>query len=128
MSADRGLLALSLAFLLISLMYLTIRHADAASFDCAGQLTTVERAICANERLSRLDDELEREYKHAVEYGRISHLREKQRQWIRERDACKTENCLVHAYDRRLAELDEGRHSHIEGCTEGASVCNPALY
>jgi len=56
----------------------------AASFDCKKPLTPVERAICEDEELSKLDDQLDRVYKSALSKVRNrEELRESQREWLK---------------------------------------------
>lgn len=82
----------------------------AAGFDCARAATRVEKAICADAEVSRLDELLARFYSAArdrlAENG--SCLAADQRQWLREkRNACADGACLKKTYLGRLAELVE---------------------
>lgn len=82
----------------------------AASFDCSKAATATEKAICANGRVSDLDEYLGRYY----QAGRASMGREagaclasNQREWLRGvRNVCKDAKCLERVYLSRLAELD----------------------
>ena len=84
--------------------------AQAASFDCSKAATATEKAICANPRVSDLDEYLGRYY----QAGRASMGREagaclasNQREWLRGvRNVCKDAKCLERVYLSRLAELD----------------------
>jgi len=83
--------------------------AQAASFDCSKAATATEKLICANQRISDLDEYLGRYYATArAEVGRGAVcLKPNQRDWLRTvRDACKDAKCLERAYLNRLAELD----------------------
>ena len=81
--------------------------ASAASFDCARAASRVEKAICADAEVSRLDDHLGRFYWAARE--RLAENRScveaDQRQWLRARNACADGACLKRAYLERLGEL-----------------------
>ncbi|MBC8024391.1 MAG: hypothetical protein H7Y89_00220 [Steroidobacteraceae bacterium] len=82
---------------------------QAASFDCSKAATATEKLICANARISDLDEHLGRYYSAARgELGRGGAcLASTQREWLRKvRNACKDSACLERAYLQRLAELD----------------------
>jgi uncharacterized protein len=81
--------------------------ASAASFDCAKAQSRVEKAICADAELSRLDDHLGRFYFAARERlaENASCAAADQREWIRRRNACADNACLKKEYLARLAEL-----------------------
>jgi uncharacterized protein len=82
---------------------------QAASFDCSKAATTTEKLICANARISDLDEHMGRYYGAArADLGRASAcLVATQREWLRKgRNACKDAGCLERAYLQRLAELD----------------------
>lgn len=81
----------------------------AASFDCAKAATPTEKMICANQRISDLDEYLGRYYLTArAEVGRgAACLTPNQRDWLRNvRNVCKDVACLERVYLNRLAELD----------------------
>lgn len=81
----------------------------AASFDCSKAATPTEKLICANQRVSDLDEYLGRYYYTArSEVGRGAQcLVPNQREWLHTvRDACKDAACLERVYLNRLAELD----------------------
>jgi uncharacterized protein len=79
----------------------------AASFDCGKAASEVEKLICGNEELSRLDESLNKAYLKALERPDIRQkMIESQRQWLKnERNACKNEDCLKKAYETRIKEL-----------------------
>ena len=83
--------------------------AQAASFDCAKAATSTEKLVCANQRISDLDEYLGRYYQTArAELGRgAACLAPNQREWLRTvRNVCKDAKCLERVYLDRLAELD----------------------
>lgn len=92
--------------------------AHAASFACAKAGSAVEKAVCADERLSRLDSDLGKAYAQAVATTTDpAALRATQRAWLKERDACGADaTCLRQSYERRLRD--------IAGST-GASATHP---
>ena len=82
---------------------------QAASFDCSKAATPVEKMICANQRVSDLDEYLGRYYSAArADLGRGGAcLVPGQKDWLRGvRNACKDATCLERVYLQRLAELD----------------------
>ncbi|AKM03842.1 hypothetical protein ABD05_27600 [Burkholderia pyrrocinia] len=88
--------------------------AQAASFDCAKASTFVEREICGNPALSRLDDALNADYKHVVddfanypvedppEYHQFV---ASQKVWLKARNRCTTTQCLIDSYRKRIDAL-----------------------
>jgi uncharacterized protein len=82
----------------------------APGFDCAKAGTAVEKAICADPALSWLDHTLVRLFA-AVQAGGGKALRDSQRAWLAQRDACPAEGrrtCLSGQYMTRLAALAAG--------------------
>lgn len=92
-------------------------NADAASFDCAKAKSAEEKAICADPKLSALDEQLGAAYRAALKIlspqGQMA-VRDGQRQWIKYgRDVCvkqraelpKLSTCLTDLYSARLDAL-----------------------
>jgi uncharacterized protein len=78
----------------------------AASFDCSKASSNVEKTICASPALSKLDDELAADYKGARSATvDLQTLQANQRSWLRERNACSSENCISKAYTLRIGQL-----------------------
>jgi uncharacterized protein YecT (DUF1311 family) len=79
------------------------------SFDCAKARTMVEKLVCANPRLARLDTRMAVSYstlRARPEDGRA--LLAEQRAWLREeRDKCENPECLVSRYQGRVKALEE---------------------
>jgi uncharacterized protein len=83
--------------------------ASAASFPCDKAQTRIEKAICADQEVSDLDEYLGRYYAAARSgLGRGGEcMRADQQQWLREvRNACADAACLKKAYLERLGTLD----------------------
>jgi uncharacterized protein len=91
-------------FAVVMLALICHAHSAAASFDCGGVVTQVERQVCANEELSRLDEDLAWLYEHIAPAARASGKLE-QRKWLRERNACADEPCQRGAYVGRIRSL-----------------------
>ena len=83
----------------------------AASFDCAKATSEIEKLICSNADISKLDDELSRLYKYVYAYSvdreEQKQLKLKQLSWLKRRNVCLTRTCIRNAYNARLSELIE---------------------
>lgn len=127
------LFALIAIFIIPSLIF-------AASFDCAKATSDVEKVICSNADISKLDDELSELYKHV--YADSADKEQKQLKldqlsWLKKRNACLSRTCIRDAYKTRLSELIErlrvldpvSECLWISGCTKFAkSGANKALW
>lgn len=82
--------------------------ATGPSFDCARASTRVERAICADAELGRLDRQLSTAYRNArTRSTNRTALQRQQNIWRREvRDACDDTACIVSAHEMRIRQLD----------------------
>lgn len=81
--------------------------AQAASFDCAKAQTTIEKLICGDNELSKLDEALSNTYQQVIEKSadKPKAIKE-QKQWLKEvRNACQDTSCLNSAYQKRIDEL-----------------------
>lgn len=82
---------------------------QAAGFNCAKASTAVEKAICADPELSRLDDQLTANYKKAMagtpDGGALTF---DQHAWLKSvRNRCTDSECLVTVYQERINVLGE---------------------
>jgi uncharacterized protein len=83
----------------------------AASFDCGKAASEIEKIICGNDELSRLDESLNKAYLKALEWKDIKNrIIKSQRQWLKVRNACKDAECLKTAYETRIKELGLSEH------------------
>ena len=96
-------LALATFFLLI-----LAASVHAASFDCAKASSEVEKLICSDDELSKLDESLNRAYQKALEHTLFKEQTiRSQKRWLRKvRDACKDTRCIKKAYEARIKELE----------------------
>lgn len=94
------------AGIIYSLLFL-LTTAQAASFDCRKAKTEVEKLICSNEELSKLDESLNEAYLRTLHRTDIRQETIKsQRQWLEyERNACQDVVCIKNAYETRIREL-----------------------
>lgn len=83
----------------------------AISFDCAKATTFVEKEICGNSLLGKLDDALAENYKHMLSSnigdGARKDLRATQKKWLSERNKCINNQCLIDMYKNRVDEVCE---------------------
>lgn len=86
----------------------------AASFDCAKAQTQVEKLICSDAELSRLDEELTATYAVALKMDdKAASIRQAQQQWLKRRNDCSDRNCLIHTYVMRIASFSaEPEYGH----------------
>jgi uncharacterized protein len=92
--------------LLILFSFVVIANAQAASFDCTKTVSKIEKMICEDTELSKLDEEMLTVYQKTYHYtADPAELRLKQKQWIKYRDTCKEVRCVTKAYHSRLTVL-----------------------
>lgn len=88
--------------------------ATAQSFDCAKATTVVEKTICADADLSRLDQDMTQAFRAArttLDAAAIG-----QAAWLKNvRNICTTAECLRDAYRKRIADLGTLNVWSIEG-------------
>ena len=91
--------------------------ATAASFDCAKAKSPVEKAICSDAELSKLDEELARAYKAAVQdYPVVDYVRTRQREWLKDNSNCekgKLVGCLKERYHPQIKQLLDAKKRKI---------------
>jgi len=80
--------------------------AQSASFDCAKASTNIEKIICANDQLSKFDDELSKLYQDALaksSYEAAVILKAEQQDWLKNvRSICSNTECIESAYRVRV--------------------------
>lgn len=91
--------------------------AEGPSFDCTKASSSVEKLICQNPELARLDRLLDKTYEQSVEAVKkfptakedLKKLQAYERGWIKGRNECwKTSNpvhCIQNNYEQRISEL-----------------------
>ncbi len=102
--------------LLVLAVVVPVAEARAASFDCARAESPVERLICSDPQVSKLDERLDKAYRAAQATGmwRRSELGRDQSDWLKNvRGKCSDAPCLVRAYQARIEEL--GRPRDVTG-------------
>jgi uncharacterized protein len=82
--------------------------AHAASFDCSAAKARVDRAICADRTLDKLDGDLGTAYQKTLDLAADQpDLLFSQREWLTERNKCADNRCLAQRYRERLAALQQ---------------------
>lgn len=95
-------------WVLLGWLSLTI-SVQAASFDCARANTKIEKMVCDDPELSKLDSDTSAVFKKMLgeSENKPQDIRI-QRQWLKEvRNSCKDKKCLKTAYQGRLEELSK---------------------
>lgn len=84
----------------------------AASFDCKQAATAVEKRLCAVPALGNLDDQLDESYRALLDTtprSAVAGVRDQQRAWLRQRNACaqdaKLDDCLQRTLTARADVL-----------------------
>jgi uncharacterized protein len=81
---------------------------QAASFDCAKAQSKVEKLICDNQEISKLDEEIASLYSEVFKkFPDEFALKSRQREWLKARNLCGDAPCLHRYYQGRIAELKE---------------------
>jgi len=79
------------------------------SFNCSRARTRVEHLICGDTYLGQLDRRMATAYSaflRRISRSEQARLRENQRLWLADRSDCSTVDCLVGAYEDRIAWLE----------------------
>ncbi|PPV07352.1 hypothetical protein XBLMG947_1367 [Xanthomonas bromi] len=95
-----------------SALLLCAGAAWSASFDCKQAGTPVEKRLCAVPALGNLDDQLDEAYRgvlDATPHASVAAVRDQQRVWVRQRNACaqdaKLDDCLQRSLKTRVDAL-----------------------
>lgn len=95
--------------LMVAILGCLSLSAQAASFDCSKAQSKVEKLLCSNPKLSKLDDDLRKYYRKAMEKadeGQKQILVEQQKHWLKHtRNVCRDEPRLKKAYSSILENL-----------------------
>ena len=84
-----------------------MQTAQSASFDCGKAASNVEKLICGNAELSKLDENLNNAYLRVIARSDVKQKAiDSQRQWLKnERNVCRSTECIKIAYEKRISEL-----------------------
>lgn len=75
------------------------------SFNCDKASTIIEKTICSSNKLAKLDNNVALAYQNALNDGTDINLKASQKEWIRNRNTCQTEQCIEKAYVERWQDL-----------------------
>lgn len=88
--------------------------AIAASFDCVKAQTHVEKMICADAELSKLDREMAATFAEARKTKNKGEVvKQEQMQWLKARNDCNDVGCLKTEYRNRISNLAEDAKADI---------------
>jgi uncharacterized protein YecT (DUF1311 family) len=82
--------------------------APRASFECKKAVTRIERAVCGNADLARMDGEMGFAYARLLRHappGERPAIQQAQRAWLKRRDGCGDMPCLSEAYATRSERI-----------------------
>ncbi|WP_420210180.1 lysozyme inhibitor LprI family protein [Burkholderia aenigmatica] len=83
-----------------------IQASIVASFDCAKAASKIEKLICSSPETATTDKQLASVYRAAVATtSDPAALKQQQRDWLKERNACDDAACLVRVTDARIQAL-----------------------
>jgi ankyrin repeat protein/uncharacterized protein YecT (DUF1311 family) len=99
----------------------TCLQVRAASFDCHKARYSVEKLLCSNDELTKLDSQLGEAFTTATQNSRTDEgkrLKREQLKWLsNDRNLCVDSACLLNVYRRRINELDPFADKQLS-CTE----------
>jgi uncharacterized protein len=107
-----------LKYSILSVALLAAPFAQGASFDCAKAASAMEKRICADPALSKLDEGLGAAYTRALaRVGNKDLVRQWQRDWLRSAalTSCRDAACLRPLFSARIAMLDDAVASPWNG-------------
>jgi uncharacterized protein len=100
--------------ILIFPVFLLANAVQAASFDCSKAATKIEKMICSDTKLSKLDEDLNSAYLSALQDGsQKKMLRRDEKEWLKVRNGCPDRDCVKNAYASRIAQLTLGENVRI---------------
>jgi uncharacterized protein len=93
-----------------------------ASFDCKKAKSLVEKTICGDASLSKLDERLLEAYKFALSSHPVQgYVRTRQREWIKENNECPRDSilkCLKNRYENKIFWLENTKIIQIYANTK----------
>jgi len=92
----------------LMLPFLLFGNVEGPSFECNQKLSSIETSICTSKELSKLDLSLSELYNKVYSTLRSTQdLKFAQRQWVKTRNQCKDNMCLIKAYQTRIEKLKQ---------------------
>lgn len=91
---------------IIALLAFLGLQVHAASIDCRKAITSIEKLVCSDQRLSELDEVLTLRYEESLSKSNLpgrNRLRNEQKKWLRDqRGNCSNIDCLKDLYEKRI--------------------------
>ena len=81
---------------------------SAASYDCNKAVAHIDKQICNNQTISQLDGEMGIIYKSITDNlsgDELATFKNEGRKWIKERNKCRNDQCLIDKYKNRIIIL-----------------------
>lgn len=99
----------------------------AASFNCAKAQTQVEKMICSDVELTKLDKQLGQAWKRHLRDNKFQdQFRNTQKQWMGHRNECADAECLKQTYQARLQQMATGKEYFLRD-GEGEPLCQSVV-
>lgn len=101
----------------------------AASFDCVKAKTKIDKIICTDDVISKLDDELNSVYRLSLQNkNQAALIVQAQKQWLKKRNRCQDSACIKSMYLSRINEFKSpsgtGKLSNRPMCEKLAMLAN----
>ncbi|MDK9706089.1 MAG: hypothetical protein OEL83_03475 [Desulforhopalus sp.] len=93
-----------LAVSIISLSFFTTADARAERLNCNQPSTDIEKMICGDEELRKLDKTMYAYFIDALKTDKKT-VMEEQEAWLKKRNKCGDIECLAHSYEVRIKSL-----------------------
>lgn len=112
------------AHIAIFLLLVCIPFTYGTSFDCAKASTQVEKLICSNAELSKLDELLSVSYAqgNALSKSKTEFMSSQRRWLIEKRNTCADTPCIKNAYETRMHEIELDKDVSATESTSADSV------
>lgn len=107
--------------------------AQAASFDCTKSTNKVEKLICSNSELAKLDEDMAKVYEEVrKKTPDEALLKRQQREWLKWRNRCQDIACLNERYRQRIVALNQANvfkdeESYTLVMSKDDELCNHML-
>lgn len=107
--------------------------AQAASFDCTKSTNKVEKLICSNSELAKLDEDMAKVYEEVrKKTPDEALLKRQQREWLKWRNRCQDLACLDERYRQRIVALNQANvfkdeESYTLVMSKDDELCNHML-
>lgn len=96
-------------FLMLAILLWTASHTVLAAnyINCKKATSDIEKKICSNSKLMKLDFNLNAQYGYVMDgTNRDPDVIQTQKEWLKKRNSCAEDSCLEKAYQARIFELE----------------------